>query len=399
MNRVIFHLDVDAFFVSVERLRRPWLRGRPVVVGGDPARRGVVASASYEARRCGIRAGAPLASARRLCPSCVFLPCALGDYAAVSGRLFRILDRYTPDVEPLSIEEAYLDMSGTRLLRGHPLLAAETLRGDIGRETGLASSIGVARNKLTARIASARAKPNGILYVMPGREREFLAPLPVREMPGVGPRTEEALRRMGIVTIGDLAAAGGRLLSAAFGAAGARIAEAAAGRDDDPVSPPAEARSVGRETTFAEDILDRAAVLARLSALVEESCRSLRGDGRQARTVTLKLRYADFATVARSATLAEPTDIDREVLAAAAALLGKTWTRRLKIRLVGVRLSNLTGGDWQPRLIAGPDRARLKRLYAGLDRIREQYGGGAIRAGTSIDPGVSIKHQFTTEGH
>ena len=385
MDRVILHLDVDAFFVSVELLRRPWLKGRPVAVGGDPARRGVVSSASYEARRRGVRAAMPLAQAKRLCPDCVFLPSRFDDYAVASAGLFRTLDRFTPDVEPLSMEEAYLDMTGCRSLFGHPFSAAERIHHEIRRDLKLDASIGVASNKLVARIASARAKPNGICRVLPGREEAFLAPLPVRSIPGVGPRAGERLRLLGAATVGDLRALGERILTAALGPTGAWLARAARGEDASPVTLPAGPKSVSREVTFPEDILDRERILAELFLLAGSACRSLRGAGTQAWTVTLKLRYADFQTVTRSVTLREPTDLDGEVFSAAGELFGNAWTRRLKLRLVGVRLSGLAGSGWQPALpFCGPDRGRLKSLYAAMDRIRDRYGDGAISGGTAL---------------
>jgi len=396
MNRIIFHLDMDAFFVSVELLRRPWLKGTPVVVGGEASRRGVVASASYEARRHGIRSAMPLARAKRLCPRCVFLPCHFDDYADASSRLFQILGRFTPDVEPLSLEEAYLDLSGFRWLYGPPLETAEKLHCEIKSELGLDASIGIASNKLVARIASARAKPNGVLYVVPGCERQFLAPLAVREIPGVGAHMEERLHLLGARTIGDLTAIGERILASALGSAGEWLCRVAEGEDDAPIVPPSGQKSVSREVTFPEDLLDREMILAELSLLTGDVCRALREERKQARTITLKLRYADFSTVTRSSTLREPSDLDIEIFEATAELLQRTWTRRLKIRLVGVRLSNLIGGCWQPGLaIGGVDRGRLKRLYAGVDRIKKKYGAGAISQGTRLLALTNDKYQMT----
>ncbi len=385
MSRIIFHLDMDAFFVSVELLRRPWLKGKPVVVGGEPTRRGVVASASYEARRHGIRSAMPLAQAKRLCPRCVFLPCHFDDYADVSTKLFGLLEHFTPDVEPISLEEAFLDMSGFRWLYGPPLATADRIHAEIRGNLSLPSSIGIASNKLVARIASAHAKPNGVLYVLPGNERDFLAPLPVRSIPGVGPRTAEQLGLMGVNTIGDLRAIGERLLWCTFGTSGSWLSRAASGEDDEPVTSRAGQKSVSREITFPEDLLDRERILAELSFLVEAACQALRRAGKQARIVSLKLRYADFSTVTRSFTLDEPTDLDREVFAVATRLFRKTWTRRLRIRLIGVSLSNFVGSGWQPSLLpGGGDRGRFKRLYAGVDRIKEKYGDGAITTGTRL---------------
>jgi len=400
MSRVIFHLDMDAFFVSVELLRRPWLRGKPVVVGGAATHRGVVASASYEARRYGISSAMPLARAKRLCPHCVFLPCHFDDYTNVSAKLFHLLEHFAPDVEPLSLEEAYLDLSGFRRLYGPPLETAERLHREIKNELALNTSIGIASNKLVARIASARAKPNGILYVVPGNEREFLAPLPPHAIPGVGPRAAEQLHLLGVNTIGDLRVIGERLLRCTLGSSGSWFYRAAMGEDDEPVTPRAEPKSVSREITFPEDLLDCERIRAELSFLVEAACRALRRAGKQARTVTLKLRYADFSTVTRSFTLHEPTDLDGEVFAAGRNLFRKTWTRRLKIRLIGVSLSNLVGSGWQPELpfgglrtmpMSGASRARFKRLYAGIDRIREKYGDGAISQGTRLLKWISGK--------
>ena len=384
MKRVIFHIDLDAFFASVEQLRHPRLRGRPVVVGGDPDRRGVVASASYEARRYGIRSAMPLARAKKLCPHCVFAPCRFNDYEKVSARLFHLLGRFTPDVEPLSLEEAYLDMSRFRWLYSHPLQTAERIHCEIKRDLGLVCSLGVASNKLVARIASARAKPGGILYVLPGHERVFLSRLPVRHIPGVGPRTAGELTLLGVKTIGDLAVVGEKLLIAALGEYGSRLYEASRGKDNDPVIPPSEPKSVSREVTFPEDLLIREKVLADLSLLTERCCRALREAGKQAKTVTVKLRYADFKTVTRSRTFAEPTDLDAEVFEIAKALLRKAWTRRLKIRLIGVRLSALTGSGWQTQIIGGERRSKLKRLYVSLDRIKKRYGFASIINATSL---------------
>lgn len=385
VERVILHLDIDAFFVSVELLARPWLKGRPIAVGGDPARRGVVSSASYEARERGVRAAMPLARAKRLCPDCVFLPARFDDYAAASGALFRELDRFTPDVEPLSMEEAFLDLTGCRSLTGCPLAAAERIRAEVKRGLGLDATIGVASNKLVARIASALAKPRGICRVLPGAEEAFLAPLPVRALPGVGPRTEERLRLLGAATLGDLRPLGERILAAAFGAAGGWLARAARGEDGEPVLPRGEAKSVGHEITFPVDTLDRNRILAELSVLAAKSCRSLRAAARQARIVTLKLRYADFHAVTRSVALRESTDLDAEVFGAAVALLAKAWTRRVKVRLVGVRLSNLVGGGRQSALsLGGGDRERLRRLYAAMDRIQARHGDRAIAGGTAL---------------
>ncbi|MCX6354091.1 MAG: DNA polymerase IV [Candidatus Aureabacteria bacterium] len=385
MTRLIFHLDMDAFFVSVERLRRPWLKGKPVVVGGDPSHRGVVASASYEARRFGIHSAMPIGRAKRLCPQCIFLPCHFDDYADTSAQLFRILERFTPDLEPLSLEEAYMDMSGFRWIYGPPMETAERVHRLIENTMGLSSSIGISTNKLVAKIASAIAKPNGILHVLPGHERDFLAPLPVNSIPGVGTHTAEKLRLLGASTVRDLQTIGEKLLVSAFGATGAWLYRASMGEDDDPVSPPAEPKSVGRETTFSEDLLDRKRVLSEIFSLAEECCRALRSLGRQAKTITLKLRYADFITITRSRTFPEATDLDIEVREIVPDLLSKAWTRRLRIRLIGIRFSNLTAAEWQPCLsFDGSGREKFKRLYAALDRIRGKYGDEAILHGSQL---------------
>jgi DNA polymerase-4 len=384
MKRIIFHLDLDAFFASVEQLRHPRLRGKPIVVGGGPGTRGVVASASYEARRYGVRSAMPLSRVKRFCPHCVFLPCRFDDYEEVSEKLFGLLERFTPVFEPLSLEEAYLDLSGFRLLYGHPLQTAEKIHEEIKNRLGLNSSIGIASGKLVAKIASSRAKPNGVLHVLPGNERGFLAPLPVCDIPGVGKKTAGELKLLGARTVGHLAALGEKILGSALGKFGSWLYRTALGEDSEPLFPPAEPKTVSRETTFPEDLLSRERLEAALSALTAKTCHALREAGKQARTVTVKLRYPDFETISRSQSLSEPTDLDRDVFEIAVKLFRKAWARRLRIRLVGVCLSNLTGKSWQPSIIGGPQTDRFKRLYASLDRIRERYGYEAIVNGQTL---------------
>jgi len=379
VSRQILHVDMDAFFVSVERLHDPSLVGRPVVVGGDPEGRGVVASASYEARKYGIRSAMPMARARRLCPRAVFIRGDYEKYARASARLFRLLRRHSPSVEPVSIDEAYLDLTGTRRLLGHPVEAAERIRREIEEELGLSASVGMASNKLVAKVASRCAKPSGLLYVMPGREASFLSPLPVGMLPGIGEKTGTHLRRLGIRRIGELARLDEELLRIAFGRTGSFLRASAMGLGEETLDEDrGPARSVSRERTFETDTTDPDVVVPTAFALAESACSSLREDGLVARRVTLKLRYSDFRTVTRSAPLPEPTAMDRLVFPALVELVNRAWERRTRIRLVGVSLSGLGPAHCEIDLFEDSVERRLVSLYRGIDAVRRKYGPRSI---------------------
>jgi len=369
----ILHVDMDAFFVSVELVEHPELRGRPVVVGGRREARGVVASASYEARQFGVRSAMPLRTAARLCPQAVFLEPRFELYEAYSERLAEIFDRYTPAVEWASIDEAWLDLSGTARLHGPPLAVAQRLQKEIQEETGLPCSLGLAPTRLVAKVASEQAKPRGLLWVPAGAEAAFLASLPVRRLPGVGPAGEAALAAYGITTVGQLQRLPARWLEQVFGSWGAMLARRARGEDDGWSTQREGPQSVSHHHTFATDVADPEAILAALSLLVQRAASRLRQLGLYARTLTLVLRTARFETRSHRRTLREPTHLDVVLLEAARSLLERNWTGQ-PLRLVGVELSGLLRAGRQLSLLEATQQARQERLLAAADRIRERYG-------------------------
>ncbi len=366
---------MDAFFVSVEETLDPSLKGKPVIVGGDPDGRGVVAAASYEARKYGIHSAMPLARARRLCPKAIFLRGSLHRYSEFSERVFAVLDRYSPLVEPVSVDEAYLDHTGCERLFGSAPEAAQRIRDEIKRVVGLNASIGIGSNKLIAKVASAYSKPNGMLWILPGRERAFLAPLSVDRIPGVGPKGGAELKRMGVRTTGDLARLPRELLEEAFGKWGTALYWKSRGVAGAEILPPEEAKSIGHETTFEEDLTDPRAVESALSYLCEKVAGRLRRSGKAARCVTLKLRTSDFKTVTRAHTLPEGTSDDHTIYQTAVRLLRKLFVGRTRVRLVGVSLSRLAPpGPRQADLFATAPRENWDRLYRGIDGLRDKYG-------------------------
>ncbi|MFQ5825840.1 MAG: DNA polymerase IV [Dehalococcoidia bacterium] len=382
-KRRLLHIDLDAFFVSVEQALSPALRGRPVAVGGDPRGRGVVASASYEARKYGLRSGMPLATARRLCPQAIFLEGRFHHYRAASERFFRILADFTPFVEPVGIDEAFLDITGFESLHGSPGRMALGMKQRIKNELRLPASVGIAATKVVAKIASDMAKPDGLVEVAAGEEGDFLAPLPLSRLPGVGPRTERVLRGLGIATIGQLAALPPALPRRLLGAMGWLIHDHARGIDPSRVEPPAAAKSISRSTTFAQDTLDRGFVEATLRYLSEKVGAQLRGQGRQARGVVLKLRYSDFETVHRQRRLARASDSDQVIFEAGLALLERLLSQRLKlVRLVGIGVFDLGEGR-QLSLLPSPGE-RLVPLNRALDRLRRKYGFTSIQTGRTL---------------
>lgn len=378
-NRKILHVDMDAFFVSVEETLDPSLKGKAVVVGGDPNGRGVAAAASYEARRFGIHSAMPLAQARRLCPHAIFLRGSHKSYSEFSARLFELLETWSPRVEPMSLDEAYVDLTGCERLFGPAPEAAEKIRNEIKSALGINCSIGIATNKLLAKVASSCAKPSGMLRILPGRERAFLAPLGIDRIPGIGPKSATELRRMGIKTVNCLTALPRQLLEEVFGKWGTGLYFKSRGICDSIVLKRDDTRSISRETTFENDSMDAAFLESTLSCLVEKAASQLRESGLHARCVTLKLRYSDFKTVTRSRTLGETAREDRVIFNAASALFRKLFTRRSRIRLIGVALSSLTSAESaQMDLFDCIDKKRQARLYQGIDRIRGKYGFRSI---------------------
>ncbi|MDO8614896.1 MAG: DNA polymerase IV [Dehalococcoidia bacterium] len=346
MARTILHADLDAFYASVEQLDRPELRGRPVVVGGPPEARGVVAAASYEARRFGIHSAMPMSRALRLCPQAVRVSPRFGRYGEVSRQVMSVFRAVTPLVEPLSLDEAFLDVTAQVRRYGGAEALARRLKRRVKERTGLTVSVGAGTNKTVAKIASDMQKPDGLVIVAPGAEEAFLAPLPARALWGVGPRAESVLAAAGLHTIGDIAGARPQQLEALFGARGLAVQEMARGRDDRAVETEHERKSVGAETTFPRDLADGPELREQLARLANEVAERLSQGGSRARTVVLKLRYADFHTITRQTTRPEPTDDAEEIESAAAGLLDAVVQPGDKFRLLGIHGAKL--GEGQP---------------------------------------------------
>jgi DNA polymerase-4 len=370
------HVDLDAFFAAVEQRDRPELRGKPVVVGvGGRNDRGVVSAASYEARRYGIHSAMPLRTAAALGPDVVFVPVDGRKYGQVSRQVMEILRRFTPAVEPVSIDEAFLDVAGSEALHGTPVAIARSIRGTIRSELELTASVGVTATKLVAKVASDLKKPDGLVVVAPGTEAEFLAPLPISRLWGVGGKTAGALAEFGVRTIGDLAALSDDLLARRFGKQGPVLADRARGIDPSPVSTGGSARSVSHEHTFDVDTSDPEVLERTLLALSEGVAGRLRAGGVKARTVAVKVRDSAFNTVTRQRTLQEPTDQTEVVFAAAVDLAGPQM-KGVRVRLLGVAASHLGDGE-QMSMFAGDERKR--RATQAADEIRKRYGSKAIR--------------------
>jgi DNA polymerase-4 len=345
MPRTILHADLDAFYASVEQLDNPKLRGRPVLVGGPPEARGVVAAASYEARRFGVRSAMPMSRALRLCPQAVRMSPRFDRYAEVSRQVMAILRDMTSLVEPLSLDEAFLDASEQVAVHGGPYRLARWLKRRVKEETGLTVSIGMGTNKTVAKIASDREKPDGLVVVAAGDEASFLAPLPVRSLWGVGPKAEEALSGMGIRTIGELGRADVAVLATRFGVRGQWFQRMANGVDDRPVETEQERKSVGAETTFPRDLSDGPELRQVLGRVAQDVAGRLREKGVKARTVVVKLRYSDFRTITRQASRTEGVDSANELAATAGALLDKTARTGDRFRLLGIHGTNLQTSD------------------------------------------------------
>jgi DNA polymerase-4 len=380
----ILHVDMDAFFVSVELLERPELRGKPVIVGGQPNQRGVVTAASYEARKFGVHSAMPLRTAGRLCPHAVYLDSHHEKYSEWSDRVATILAKFSPIVEMVSIDEAYLDLAGTERLNGPPLAAADKLLRTITSTTRLPCSGGLAATRLVAKVASEQAKPRGLVWVPPGSEARFLAPLAVRKIPGIGEVTERALRALRIETVEQLAAAQHEKLEKIFGQWGTALYRKARGGDSYEFLIDAEPKSISQNHTFAEDTNDTAALSSLLSHLSQKACKRLREAGLAARTLTLTMRYTGFDTYTRSKTMAEPTQLDSDIYAVFHKLFREHRDQARKIRLLGVSLSGLTHGAEQLELLAAERRAKLEKLTRATDGLRDRFGFGSVQFGGSL---------------
>jgi len=384
MARRIMHIDMDAFFVSVEQVLNPKLKGKPVIVGGKPDRRGVVAAASYEARAFGIHSAMPLAAASRLCPHAIFIEGNFARYRDASQKFMAILADFSPFLEPLGIDEAYLDTTGFESIHGSIRQMAERIRQRVKDKLGLCASVGIASNKIVAKVASDLSKPDGLLEVSPGKERSFLEPLPVAKLPGIGKKTERVLRGLGINTIGQLASISLGTLKSYFGTYGELIHDHANGIGDDKVEPPAEAKSISRETTFAKDTRDSPLLKATLRYLSERVGSDLRRKGKLTRCVTVKIRYADFTTITRQQALTQPSDTDQAIFNTGFRLLKKELTHEKQlVRLIGIGVSNLVESGRQPDMLDSSTQ-RLEKLNTVIDRIRKKYGFSAIQTGRTL---------------
>jgi len=387
-QRTIFHVDMDAFFVSVEELFDPSLRGKPVVVGGQAHERGVVSAASYAARKFGVHSAMPLRTAAKLCPQAVFVDGHPERYREYSARVYEVLNRFSPKLEMVSIDEAYVDMTGTERLYGPPLRAAHALHQAMKVGTDLNCSIGIGTSRLIAKVCSDQAKPNGVLCILPGGEMAFLAPLEVRKIPGVGKVMEKRLNDRGIRTVGDLAGYDERWLEQNFGALGVALAGKSRGLDagawfGNDIGVDDGPRSVSHEHTFNEDTAEAEKLEAMLARLSEMVCRRLREQNLHARTLQLKLRYSDFATITRARTLAGPTAVDSEVFAAIRELFRSNWNRS-PVRLLGVHAAHFDEESEQLSLEGRTAHDKWNQALSAADRVREKFGEGAISLATGM---------------
>ncbi len=387
-DRLIAHVDMDAFYVSVERMDRPDLEGKPVVVVGSVGPRGVVSAASYEARAFGVHSAMPMARARALCPHAVYIEANHKKYGEASGRVMKVLGDFTPAVQVVSVDEAYLDLSGTGRLHGSPFQTAARIREAVLRETNCSASIGLASSRLVSKIASALSKPAGLLHVYPGGEEAFLRPLRVSRIPGVGKVMVEKLNRLGISTIGDLCNQSLPFLETQFKNLGPELYQKARGLDDTELVLENQPKSIGKETTFAEDIEEFSKLEAILTGLAEEASARVRRQGLSARHIILKIRFFDFTTLTRSFTLDAPTRLDKEIIDPALDLLRRTCAkegRNRKFRLLGVYLSGLDAAPAQPLLFEDQNREKEERLVESLDAIRERFGHESVFSRKSVE--------------
>jgi len=380
-DRIILHVDMDAFYASVEQRDDPKLTGRPVIVGADPKEgrgRGVVAACSYEARKFGVRSALPISRAWKLCPQGAFVPVRMERYVEVSKQVMEVLHRFTNLVEPLSIDEAFLDVSGSTALFGAPEQIARAIKKQIRESTGLCASVGVAPNKFVAKIASDLKKPDGLVIVKQDAVEDFLRDLPISKLWGVGPKTEERLHDLGIRTIGDLRAN-------PQWPQGAHLHELAYGRDNRPVVPDWEARSISNETTFEEDTADRELMLRTIRRLSESVGRRLRNEDQRARRITLKFRYEGFETHTRQMTLERPTQSDDEIVRSAVSLFEQFPLDR-KVRLLGVGSSDLTrSSEVSSQLSLFEKPAANDSLDRTVDAIRTKFGNASLRRGSQLN--------------
>ncbi len=385
-SRVILHLDMDAFYASVEELDNPAIRGKPVIVGGGE-NRGVVSAASYKAREFGVHSALPMATARRLCPDGIFLPVRMARYQEISSLVFEIFHNFTPLVEPLSLDEAFLDVSDSSSLFGSGEEMACEIKQLVKKTTGLTISAGVASNKLVAKIASDLEKPDGLTIVAPGEEGSFLAPLPIKRLWGVGKTTQKKLKLFGVQTIGDLVRLPATILESEFGKLGGWMLQSAQGIDHRPVEPKRLIKSMGNEETYGTDLRDLTHIHQELLALANKVGSRLRRHGFSGRTVSLKVKYHDFVTKTRSKTLNKPTNDHLEIFKWISELLKKTEAGKKPIRLLGVSLANLDSSPGAFQLDLFHDKQKqIKRdtVNKAVDSIHDRFGHKAILPGTLL---------------
>ncbi len=390
--RTYFHVDMDAFFVSVEELFDPSLKGKPVVVGGRPNERGVVAAASYAARKFGVHSAMPLRTAYKLCPQAIFVDGHPERYRDYSGRVHEVLQNFSPLVEMASVDEAYLDLTGTERLYGPPLRAAHILHERMKAATGLNCSVGIATSRLVAKISSDQAKPNGVLWVIPGNEAAFLAPLDVRKIPGVGKVTEKNLHALGIRKVGDLARLDDSFLEERFGKWGMALAGKSRGQDaggwfDTEIGESDGPKSISHEHTFGEDTADAGHLEVDTFKLCEMVGRRLREHGLAARTIQLKLRYKDFSTITRAHSVPRGTALDTEIFEEVRALFRCNWRAGAAVRLLGVHASGWADGEEQMDLLGEDRHERWKQALAAADSLRDRYGDSAVSLAASLRGG------------
>jgi DNA polymerase-4 len=381
--RIIFHVDMDAFFVSVEELFDPSLKGKPVVVGGQRDERGVVSAASYEARKFGVHSAMPLRTAAKLCPQAIFVNGHPERYREYSSKVHQVLTHFSPLVEMASVDEAYLDMTGTDRLHGPPMRCANRLHEEMKRTTALNCSIGIGTSRLIAKVSSAKAKPNGVLWVLPGKEARFLAPLAVGDIPGVGKVMEKKLHDMGVERVGDLAKLEESDLEQRFGKWGLALAGKSRGEDaggwfDAEVGEHLDPKSISHEHTYNEDTADLERLQSTLMRLSEMVGRRLREGGYFARTIQLKLRFKDFTTLTRACSLERPTQVDIEIYEQIRRLFLSNWKSGQMVRLLGVQASNFEVPASQLDLLESARNARWQQALKAADHLRDKFGEEAI---------------------
>ncbi len=395
----VLHVDMDAFFASVELLARPELRGTPVIVGGGGSR-GVVLSATYEARAFGVHSAMPMMRARRLCPQAVVIPPSHEGYSAASANVMEVFRAVTPLVEPVSLDEAFLDVRGAARRLGSPRQIGEWIRGTVQDEQGITCSVGVATTKFVAKLASTRCKPDGLQVVPADQVVGFLHPLPVGALWGVGEKTEAVLTKLGLHTVGDLAATPLSTLQRALGqAVGSHLSALSWGRDERRVVAHEPDKSVGAEETFGVDVDDPTVIARELLRLAERTAARLRSAGQVGRTVSIKVRFADFTTITRSKTLPEATDVGRTVYETALTLYEALGLERARIRLVGVRVEGISDAATQTRqLQLGEPDSGWREAEQAIDRASRRFGAGAVRPAVLVRPAEAGFEQLPPGG-